>query len=142
MIESFHLFKLHFPLFCHFARYLTCLRGLRFAGGWLKIEGSNDHDGETVFLDFQNENLLAYTTKNARSDGQRDEVLAVTPDLIAVVDADTGEPVTTEALRYGLRVAVLAMPCSPLMNSAGTLKVVGPAAFKYEGIEYKPLGNC
>ena len=114
MVESFHLFKLHFSLFCHFARYLTCLRGLRseFAGGWVKIEGSNDHDGETVFLDFQNKNLLAYTSKNARSDGQRDKVLAVTPDLIALVYADTGEPITTEALGYGLRVAVLAMPSS------------------------------
>ena len=107
----------------------------------MKIEGSNDHDGETVFLDFQNENLLAYTTKNARSDGERDKVLAVTPDLITVVDADTGEPITTEALRYGLRVAVLAMPCSPLMSSARALEVVGPAAFKYDAIEYKPLGN-
>ena len=75
-----------------------------------------------MFLDFQNENLLEYTTKNARSDGQRDKVLAVTPDLIAGVDADTGEPITTEALRYGLRVAVLAaMPSSPLMYAQGVM---------------------
>ena len=31
VVESFHLLKLHFALFYHFARYLTCLRELRAA---------------------------------------------------------------------------------------------------------------
>ena len=36
-----------------------------------------------------------------------------TPDLITVVDDQTGLPITTEALKYGLRVVVLGFPCHP-----------------------------
>ena len=107
----------------------------------MKVEGSGNHNGKTVFIDFQNENLLAYTTKNSKWNGEKDNIMAVTPDLITVVDADTGEPITTELLRYGLRVAVLALPCSLLMSTEDSLKVVGPSAFRYEGIKYRPLGN-
>ena len=37
-----------------------------------------------------------------------EKVLATTPDLICLFDANTGEPVTTEAMKYGLAVNVLA----------------------------------
>lgn len=111
-----------------------------FVGGWVKIEGSSNHDSETVFISFQNENLLAYKTRDSRWNGKKDQILAVTPELITVVDADTGEPITTELLRYGLRVAVLALPCSSLLKTADSLQVVGPTAFGYEGVEYRPLG--
>ena len=38
------------------------------------------------------------------------EMLAVVPDLICIVDQDTAEPITTEIVRYGLRVVVLGIP--------------------------------
>jgi len=42
-------------------------------------------------------------------------------------------------LRYGQRVAILAMPSHPLMNSPEALEVVGPAAFGYPDITYLPF---
>lgn len=72
---------------------------------------------------FQNENLLA------EIDGR---TLAATPDLIIVIDADTGAAVTTEGLRYGQRVAVIAAPADPRWYTPAGLELVGPAYFGYD----------
>jgi DUF917 family protein len=93
-----------------------------FARGRVALE-SLGGDGR-LDVEFQNENLIA-----SRPDG---EVLAVVPDLITLVDADTGEPITTELLRYGFRVEVLVLPPSPVLTTAEALAVVGPRAFGYD----------
>ena len=49
--------------------------------------------------------IFRMSTWPVRIDG---EFAATVPDLIAVLDSETGEPITTEALRYGMRVAVIA----------------------------------
>jgi DUF917 family protein len=60
------------------------------------------------------------------------------PDLICIVDIETGAPVTTEVLRYGLRVTVLGIPAPALLRSQAALAVVGPGAFGY-AVDYQPL---
>ena len=80
-----------------------------FNRGRLSIEGSGKFSELTLGIEFQNENYVAFFIK---SDGTRD-ILATVPDLISLVDEDTGEPVATEEVRYGLRVVVIAMPCFP-----------------------------
>jgi DUF917 family protein len=60
------------------------------------------------------------------------------PDLITLLTEDDGEPVGTEVLRYGLRVAVVGMPCTPQLSTPTGLRFVGPRAFGYD-VEYKPL---
>ena len=82
-----------------------------------------EHAGEELALEFQNEFLVAR---------RGEEVLASVPDLITVVDSDTGEPTTTEELRYGFRVAVLAAPCDRRWRTAAGLALVGPRAFGYD----------
>jgi DUF917 family protein len=54
------------------------------------------------------------------------------PDLISVLESETGRAVGTEELKYGLRVSVIAIPCSPLLCSPQALEVVGPSAFGLE----------
>jgi DUF917 family protein len=44
-------------------------------------------------------------------------------------------------LRYGQRVAVVALPCHDLLRSKEALAVIGPAAFGYPEITYKPLAR-
>jgi DUF917 family protein len=66
-------------------------------------------------------------------------VLCSVPDLICIVDAETAEPITTEMLRYGLRVAVIGIPAPYLIATPEALEVVGPAAFGYPEVEYRPL---
>ena len=60
-----------------------------------------------------------------------------TPDLISIIDVDSGYPVTTEDLQYGLRVAVVAMAADPKMKTAAALRVVGPRAFGFN-FDYLP----
>ena len=60
------------------------------------------------------------------------------PDLIAVLDSETGEPITTEALRYGMRVAVIAIPCAPQWREPAALELVHPRTFGYD-VDYVPV---
>ena len=102
-----------------------------FARGVLRIDGTGDDAGREIVIDIQNENLIART-----SDG---EILAVVPDLICIIDQDSAEPITTELLRYGLRVVVLGIPAPVELKTPEALAVVGPAAFGYPDIPFVPL---
>ena len=102
-----------------------------FARGLLVLEGTGPDTGRTVRIDFQNENLIARTR-----DG---EILAVVPDLISLVDEDTAEPISTEIVRYGLRVVVVGIPAPEMLKTPEALAVVGPAAFGYPDVEYVAL---
>lgn len=93
-----------------------------FARGDARIAGLGTEDPEMV-LHFQNEHLIA------ELDGK---AVATTPDLIIVLDTETGEPITTESLRYGARVSVLAAPCDPRWHSDEGIALVGPRYFGYE----------
>jgi DUF917 family protein len=95
----------------------------RTEGGFARGEALLVGDGCSLKLHFQNEHLLAVL------DG---EVVASTPDLIVVLDAETGEPVTTEGLRYGQRVVALGAPCDPRWRSPGGLELAGPRVFGYD----------
>lgn len=99
-----------------------------FARGCVTLEGSGPNAGETASVDFQNENLIAR---------KGEELLAVVPDLIVLVDVDSGEPLTTEVLRYGFRVEVLVLPPSPVLTTPEALRFVGPRAFGYD-VDYRP----
>lgn len=100
-----------------------------FTRGAAELDGIGDDRGAGFRLDFQNEMLLA------RRDG---ELAAVTPDLIAVLDAATGHPITTEALRYGARVTVIAIPCNEKWRTPVGLATAGPAHFGYD-VEWTPV---
>lgn len=102
-----------------------------FARGTASIEGVDESAGSTITLDFQNEHLLV------RRD---DETVASVPDLICVLDADTGEPVTAEAMRFGFRVSVVVLPCHPRWRAPAALDLVGPRAFGYDH-DYEPVDS-
>lgn len=100
-----------------------------FSRGVAQIDGLNDCAGQRLELLFQNEFLLA------RSGGA---VRCSTPDLIVTVDLETGEPITAEQVRFGLRVAVLGIPCVAAWRSAAALDLVGPRRFGYE-VDYQAV---
>jgi DUF917 family protein len=105
------------------------LRG-GFAVGELELSGFDACSGQTAGVAIQNEFLIF----------KRDGKVEVTvPDLIVLLDVDTGYPITTEMLRYGQRVAVVAIPAPELLRSSRALEVVGPAAFGYPDIAFSPL---
>ena len=43
-----------------------------------------------------------------------------------------GEPITTEAIRYGMRVGVIVLPAHPMLRTPQAMKVVGPKAFGFD----------
>lgn len=105
-----------------------------FARGHALLLPFDSGGDEQLRLDFQNEHLLArvVSTQGAET------ILASTPDLIIVLDSETGTPVTTEGLRYGQRVDVLGIPCQPLWRTPRGLEIAGPRYFGWE-IDYAPL---
>jgi DUF917 family protein len=105
-----------------------------FARGAVRLDGLGAWRAETLTIEFQNENLIA--RQGSETEGGR--IIAAVPDLICIVDIETGAPVTTEVLRYGLRVTVLGIPAPALLRSQAALAVVGPGAFGY-AVDYQPL---
>jgi DUF917 family protein len=99
-----------------------------FARGTLTIEGYGANS-DALYIEFQNEFLIAYLNG---------EVVATVPDLICIVTDDTGEPVSTEVLRYGTRVAVLGVPAAAQLKTPPALQVVGPRAFGYD-VDFAPM---
>jgi len=94
-----------------------------FVRGSATIDGLGEDTGRQIVLEIQNENLVAL---------EHGELRAIVPDLISVLDAESAEAITTERLRYGQRVAVIAYPCDPIWRSPGGLALAGPKAFGYD----------
>jgi DUF917 family protein len=81
-------------------------------------------------IDIQNEYLVA------RHNGR---TVTIVPDLIAVLDAESAEPLTAEMLSYGQRVRVIGYSAAPIMRRPESLKVFGPRMFgldeDYRGVD-------
>lgn len=93
-----------------------------FAQGRARIKGTDGWEG-LMEIEIQNENLIA------RVDGK---VKAIVPDLICILDNETAEPITTEELRYGQRIAVMAVAVPPIMRTPEALAIFGPKAFGFD----------
>lgn len=89
-----------------------------FVRGDVRINGFDTED--VCDLTFQNENLICQVNGTTR---------AIVPDLISVLDSETAEPVTTEALRYGQRVVVFGISTPQEMRTPEALRIFGPTAF-------------
>ncbi|WP_129778266.1 DUF917 domain-containing protein [Peristeroidobacter soli] len=87
--------------------------------------------GSELSIDFQNEFLIA------RRDG---EIIATTPDIISLMDADTLRNIGSEGVRYGQRIKVIAIRAPELLRTPAALAVVGPRAFGI-GVDYRPIGS-
>lgn len=71
-------------------------------------------------IEFQNENLVASSGGHIR---------AMVPDIITIMDRDTADTITTERLKYGQRVKVIAAAAPAILRDAQALSFVGPRAF-------------
>ncbi len=100
-----------------------------FVRGSVTISGTGADRGRLQRIELQNENLVVL------EDG---EVLVSVPDLVSIVDAETGHAISTELLRFGQRVAVLAWACDPLWRTERGLQLAGPRAFGYD-LPYVPF---
>ncbi|EHS48867.1 protein of unknown function DUF917 [Rhizobium sp. PDO1-076] len=96
-------------------------------GGFLRgttlIEGIDADKGARMELGFQNEWAVAFR------DGHP---VAMTPDLVCLLDTVSGSAIGTESVRYGQRVTVIALPAPALLTSPAGIAAVGPRAFGYD----------
>ncbi|TQN65061.1 putative D-/L-hydantoinase subunit A [Colletotrichum shisoi] len=93
--------------------------------------------GGTLKIPFKNENILAEHT----DEGGKTEVLAAVPDLISVLDKESGRALGVPEFKYGYRVTVVGITCSPRWTETQAgLDIGGPKAFGYD-LEYTPLGK-
>lgn len=94
-------------------------------------------EGGTLRIPFVNENILA---EHVPERGES-RVLATVPDLIALIDSQSGKPVGVPEYRYGCQVTVLGIPCSPRWSETQRgIEVGGPKGYGYD-LEYRPLGK-
>jgi DUF917 family protein len=94
-----------------------------FLRGRCVIEGLDEDRGARLELAFQNEWVVAWR------DGAP---IAMSPDLICVLDTVSGNAFGTETIRYGMRVTVVALPAPPVFLTPKGLDHVGPRAFGYD----------
>lgn len=84
-----------------------------------------------IKLLYQNEYLLA----------KREEtILASTPDLLVLLEENSGTPLSSEALRYGQQVTLIAIPAPEIWQTTEGLELVGPRVFGYD-TDYQPVGK-
>jgi uncharacterized protein len=102
-----------------------------FTKGEALFEGIKEDKEKQVRLFFQNEHLLAL-------DEQTQKPLAITPDLIAVLDLETGAPITTEGLKYGARAVIVAFPCHEKWRTQKGIETAGPQYFGYSH-DWRPV---
>jgi DUF917 family protein len=89
------------------------------------------NDSEILEIAFQSEYLLA--KRNGK-------IVAMTPDIIMLLEQNTGTPITSECLQYGLKVNLIALPAPSIWTTHEGLQLVGPHVFGYE-IDYQPINS-
>jgi uncharacterized protein len=98
-----------------------------FLRGRCIVEGLDEDRGANLEIAFQNEWVVAW-----RVVGETREPIAMSPDLICVLDTVSGNAFGTETIRYGMRVTVIALPAPPVFLTPKGLHHVGPRAFGYD----------
>jgi len=94
----------------------------RWNKGLCEIMGLGEDSGSALELDFQNEFLMA------KKDGIP---VAITPDLIVLIDAENAHPITAESIQYGTRVIVLGMKADKQWRTPAGIELGGPDKFGY-----------
>jgi DUF917 family protein len=93
--------------------------------------------GGHLHVPFRNENIYA---KHVSPDGI-EKVIATVPDLIAIVDTQTGHALGVPEFRYGAVVLVLGIVASPRWtDTARGLQIGGPGSFGLDDLEHRSLG--
>lgn len=86
---------------------------------------------EKLELDFQNEYLVA------KRDGK---IVATTPDILMLLEQETGSPIDSPSLQFGLKVRLVAIPAPAIWTTPAGLTLVGPRHFGYE-TDYHPISH-
>jgi DUF917 family protein len=105
----------------------------RIEYGWVRgsltVEGSGEYRGRLLHIEIQNENLVAL---------EAGKVMASVPDIITVLETESGVVISTDRLRYGQRVTVIGFAADPIWRTPEGLAVGGPRAMGYD-FDFVPI---
>lgn len=94
-----------------------------FTVGTFEVEGRDGFAGQKFRVDLKNENMVGWL------DG---EPIVTIPEIITVLDLETGDVVTNPNVRVFQHVAILVLPAPEIFLTPGGLDVFGP---KYAGLD-------
>jgi len=108
--------------------------------GIVEIDGVLEDGSKAIIkIPFKNEN--AFVEATTATDGKT-SILASVPDLIAVLDSETGTGLGTPEYKYGLKVTVIAIAASPRWTDTPRgLQLGGPGSMGFDDIKYVPIGK-
>jgi DUF917 family protein/N-methylhydantoinase A/oxoprolinase/acetone carboxylase beta subunit len=106
--------------------------------GVLEVDGTLiDGTKAIIKIPFKNENAFVEAVSKGES-----KILASVPDLIAVIDGETGEGLGTPEYKYGLKVVIIAIAASPRWTDTERgMELGGPGSMGFEEIKYVPIGK-
>ncbi len=90
-----------------------------FLKGFLKIEGEKG----SFSIDYQNEYLLV---------SQNGKIVGKIPDIIVLLEEESGKPIPSEALLFGLRISIVSFPSPDIWKTPEGLALTAPKCFGYE----------
>jgi DUF917 family protein len=100
-----------------------------FLWGTTTIRGEERDAGHELKIWVKNENLLSWLDAKP---------YVVTPDLLCILDAQTGRPLTNSNLKEGMKVVVFGIPSHPFWRSGEANELVSPKHFDFD-IPYTPM---
>jgi len=100
-----------------------------FLWGTITVRGEDRYVGHEIKVWLKNENLLSWL------DGSP---YVLTPDLICILDAETGQAITNSRMKEGRKIVVFGIPCHPFWRTEKALALVSPKHFDFD-IPYTPM---
>jgi DUF917 family protein len=100
-----------------------------FLWGTIMVRGEGRFEGHELKVWVKNENLLSWL------DGKP---YVLTPDLICILDAATGKPITNSKMKESKRIVVFGIPSHPFWRRKEAIDLVSPKHFDFD-IPYAPM---
>ena len=100
-----------------------------FTIGTVGINGIEEFNNQTFKLWYKNEHLISW---------KNDQSFVTCPDLLCVLDKQTGLPVSNPNCKEGDTVVVLGFKADPIWRTERGIELLNPKVFNYD-IEYRPI---
>jgi DUF917 family protein len=94
-----------------------------------EIEGTDAFSGQHLRLWFKNENHMSWLNG---------EPYVASPDLLEVVDPQTGEPLSNTYMEKGQTVAVIGVRRRPQFDNEKGVEVLGPRHWGFD-VDFRPI---
>ncbi len=94
-----------------------------FLWGTITVRGEDRYEGHELKVWLKNENLLSWL------DGKP---YVLTPDLICILDAKAGRPITNSNMKEGRKIVIFGIPCHPFWRTDEAIDLVSPKHFGFD----------